>query len=65
MSMKLIRIKDVMDRTGLAKSTVYKYISKGWLPKPLKPGGRMSAWVEEEIDAYIQELIQKRDMDQE
>ena len=62
MSKKLIRIKDVMDRTGLARSTVYKYIGKGWLPEPIKFGTRISAWVEDEIDACIQELIKRRDM---
>lgn len=33
MSMKLIRIKVVMDRTGLARSTVYKYISEEKIPE--------------------------------
>ncbi|WP_201745005.1 helix-turn-helix transcriptional regulator [Aidingimonas lacisalsi] len=63
MSIKLIRIKDVMDRTGLARSTVYKYINEGKFPKPIKLGTRAVAWVEDEIDTWIQESIERRDID--
>lgn len=61
MSMKLIRIKDVMDRTGLARSTVYKYISEGRFPRPIKLGSRAVAWVESEIESWIQNSIERRD----
>ncbi|WP_386077517.1 helix-turn-helix transcriptional regulator [Vreelandella sp. F11] len=61
MSMKLIRIKDVMDRTGLAKSTIYKYISLGQFPQPTKLGTRAVAWVESEIEAWINDIIKRRD----
>ncbi|NWO10404.1 AlpA family transcriptional regulator [Chromohalobacter salexigens] len=59
--MKLIRIKDVMDRTGLARSTIYKYISEGKFPRPIKLGVRAVAWVETEIDGWIQASIAGRD----
>lgn len=61
MSNKLIRIKDVMDRTGLARSTVYKYISLGQFPQPIKLGTRAVAWVEREVEAWICESIERRD----
>lgn len=61
MSMKLIRIKDVMDRTGLARSTVYKYISLGKFPQSIKLGTRAVAWVESEIETWIYESIERRD----
>lgn len=61
MSMKLIRIKGVMDRTGLARSTVYKYISEERFPKPIKLGARAVAWVESEVEAWIQDTIERRD----
>lgn len=61
MSMKLIRIKDVMDRTGLARSTVYKYISLGQFPQSIKLGTRAVAWVESEIETWIFESIERRD----
>lgn len=61
MSMKLIRIKDVMERTGLARSTIYKYISLGQFPHPIKLGTRAVAWVEREVEAWICESIKRRD----
>lgn len=63
MSMKLIRIKEVMNRTGLARSTVYKYISQGQFPQSLKLGTRAVAWVESEIDTWINDSIKRRDED--
>lgn len=63
MSMKLIRIKDVMERTGLARSTIYKYISLGQFPQPIKLGTRAVAWVESEIDTWIHDSIKRRDED--
>jgi prophage regulatory protein len=63
MSMKLIRIRDVMDRTGLARSTVYKYISLGQFPQSIKLGTRAVAWVESEIDTWINDSIKRRDED--
>ena len=61
MSMKLIRIKEVMNRTGLARSTVYKYINLGQFPQPIKLGTRAVAWVEREVEAWICESIERRD----
>ncbi|QOR41036.1 AlpA family transcriptional regulator [Billgrantia diversa] len=59
--MKLIRIKEVMDRTGLGRSTVYKYMNLGLFPKPIKLGTRAVAWVESEVVAWIQLGIECRD----
>lgn len=61
MNNKLIRIKGVMDLTGLARSTVYKYISLGHFPKPVKHSTRSVAWVESEITEWINDCIKRRD----
>ncbi|HDZ46414.1 MAG TPA: AlpA family transcriptional regulator [Halomonas sp.] len=61
--MKLIRIKDVMERTGLARSTIYKYISLGLFPNSVQLGTRAVAWVESEIDTWINDSIKRRDED--
>lgn len=59
--MKLIKLKTVMEYTGLARSTVYKFIAEGRFPKPVKLGVRMVAWVESEVQEWIQEKIEHRD----
>lgn len=59
--MKLIRIAKVMDYTGLARSTIYKYIAEGTFPKPVSLGSRVAAWVESEVQEWIIERISERD----
>lgn len=60
--MRLIKLKTVMDSTGLARSTVYKFIAEGRFPKPVKLGVRMVAWVEEEVEEWILSKISLRDI---
>lgn len=59
--MKLIRLKQVMECTGLARSTVYKFIAEGDFPKPVKLGVRVAAWVESEINDWVNARISQRD----
>lgn len=58
---KLIRIKEVMSRTGLGRSTVYKYMSLGLFPQQVKLHTRAVAWIESEVDAWIEDSIARRD----
>ena len=60
--MKLIRLKDVINCTGLARSTIYKYIDDGIFPKPVSLIGRSVAWVESEVQDWILERIEERDL---
>jgi prophage regulatory protein len=60
MSTKLIRIKDVMDLTGLARSTIYKYMKQGEFPQSVKLGSRAVAWVESEIEDWNKDRITRR-----
>jgi prophage regulatory protein len=38
-----------------------RLIKAGKFPKPVKPGGGVNAWVEDEIDAYQKRVIAERD----
>lgn len=59
--MKLIKLKTVMECTGLARSTVYKFVAEDRFPKPVKLGTRMVAWVESEIQEWILQKVEVRD----
>jgi len=59
--MRIIRLKEVMGLTGLARSTIYKYVDADTFPKPVPLGGRSVGWVEHEIQEWILDLIAKRD----
>lgn len=61
--MKLIKLKDVMDITGLGRSTIYKYITEATFPKPVSLGKKSVAWVESEVQEWIMERIEDRDKD--
>jgi len=59
--MKIIRLKEVILLTGLARSTVYKFIKAQGFPKQVSLGGRSVGWIESEIEAWIVEKIEARD----
>ena len=46
---RMLRKPALMDRTGLANSTVHWHVNHGLLPKPVKIGARAAAWPEHEI----------------
>lgn len=60
--MRIIRLKEVIDSTGLARSTIYKYISEGTFPKPVSLGERCVGWVESEVHDWILVRIEERDL---
>lgn len=57
---RLLRLKQVLDRTGLPKSTMYSRISAGTFPKQV-PIGSSVRWLESEVDSWIQALVEERD----
>ena len=58
MSLKLLKIHQVCERTALGRSTVYAKVAAKLFPKPVKTGPRAVAWVETEIEAWIREQIE-------
>lgn len=52
--MRLIRLKEVMGRVQLSKSTIYKMMANDEFPHNLSLGERASAWVEHEVDEWIE-----------
>ncbi|RLA77547.1 MAG: AlpA family transcriptional regulator [Epsilonproteobacteria bacterium] len=53
----LIRIIKVMEKTGLAKSTIWWMISNDKFPKQIKLSPRVSVWKEIDIDDWIEQQI--------
>lgn len=57
--LRILRRRDVEQRTGLPRSTIYMYMDKGIFPKPIQLGGPSSVgWLEHEIEGWIQEKIE-------
>lgn len=55
----LIRLPEVLKRTGFGKAWIYRLISEGRFPAPVKIGVRAVAFVESEVDEWIQSVIEK------
>ncbi len=56
-NIRLLRIHQVCDRTGLSRSTVYELVSAHELPKPIRISARSVGWLESEIEAFIRSRI--------
>lgn len=54
----LIRLPEVLKRTGFGKAWIYRLISEGRFPAPVKIGIRAVAFVESEVDEWIQSVIE-------
>ena len=54
----LIKRREVLARTALANSTLYRLMKTGDFPQSVPIGPRAVAWVEEEIDAWIDQRIE-------
>jgi prophage regulatory protein len=51
--MKLLRLHDVMNKTGMSRSSIYKQMSINNFPQQIKLGARIVAWHEGAIDSWI------------
>lgn len=60
-TMTLIRLNQVKEYTGLGRSSIYKYMNDGLFPKPVSLGDRAVAWVDTEIEEWVQNKIDLRD----
>jgi prophage regulatory protein len=58
---RLIRMPLVIERTGLSRSTIYARAKAGTFPKPVNLGNSLSAWVEDEVAAWVEARIAERD----
>ena len=69
---RLIRLPEVMNRTGYGRTSIYRKMEDGTFPKSVKLGGpledpnafdsRAVAWIEHEVDQWIESWIEERDL---
>lgn len=56
----LLRLPEVLRRTGLGRSVLYREIAAGAFPAPVRLSERSTAWPEHEISAWIAARIAER-----
>ncbi len=54
---RLIRRAEVIARVGLCKASIYNRMNAGVFPRPISIGGGRVAWLESDIDDWINKLI--------
>ena len=54
---RFIRRPEVELRTGLSRSSIYAKMDEGSFPKQIKLGERMVAWLESDIETWLEERI--------
>ena len=56
--LRLIRLPEVIVRTGLKRSTIYAAIQAGTFPAQIPLGMRAVGWDESEVSAWVEARIQ-------
>ena len=51
--MRVLRLKEVCEKTGWGRSTLFRRIEEGVFPNGKKCGGRKLGWTETSVDAWI------------
>ncbi|MEO6918687.1 MAG: AlpA family transcriptional regulator [Collimonas sp.] len=59
MNQRFIRLPQVQEMVGLGKTVIYEKIKDGTFPQQVKLG-RISGWVESEVQEWIARQIQRR-----
>ena len=54
---RMLRLPDVIQKTGLSRSQIYRLVGTGTFPRQIQLGERVSAWIEVEIEQWLQERI--------
>jgi prophage regulatory protein len=57
MSRRLLRLPGVKAATGLSKADIYREQREGRFPHSIPLGRRSVAWIEDEVDQWIEEKI--------
>lgn len=54
--MRMLRIREVIDRTGLSRTTIWRRERSGRFPRRRDLGGGLVGWAEDEIDHWLESL---------
>ena len=54
MGSRILRIRDLMDEIGVSKATLYRMVSEGSFPPPVKIAKRAVGWRREDVDRWLE-----------
>ena len=59
--MRFLKLKEVMELTALGRTSIYNFMNKGTFPKSIPLTARAVAWLESEIQGWMNERLSLRD----
>lgn len=59
---KILKLPEVMNTTGLGRSSIYAFCRQNKFPKPIRLGERAVGWKSDEVDAWIEQRAEMRGM---
>jgi prophage regulatory protein len=60
-ALRYLRLREVRERVSIGQSTIYRMMASGAFPRQVKLSERTSAWIESEIEAFMNARIAERD----
>ena len=58
MPTRLLRLREVLERTGLSRSTLYELIKKDKFPKQILISERCVGWIEDDVHDFILQRLE-------
>ena len=55
---RFLRLPQVCDRTGFGRTTIYRKMADGEFPRQVFLGARTVAWIEAEVDQWLEQRIE-------
>ena len=57
---RLMRLPEVVQMTGVSRSTIYRWMENGEFPRQISLGANTVAWLESDVEDWIQRRIGNR-----
>jgi len=54
MGSRILRIRDLIEEIGVSKATLYRMVSTGSFPPPIRIAKRAVGWRREDVDRWLQ-----------
>lgn len=58
--MRFLKLKEVMEKTALSRSAIYRKMNEDQFPQSISLGDRAVAWVESEVDEWMEKVLHSR-----
>ncbi|WP_060857829.1 helix-turn-helix transcriptional regulator [Caballeronia sordidicola] len=59
-ALRMLRRKQVEERTGLSRSTIYRRMRAGTFPQAVPLGGRLVGWRAADIEQFLENPVRYR-----